>query len=78
MAAKGWGLRPQSHYLQVYIGRYPRACPLQEAPEHARIPDIEERVDSFERLLLVRCLREDRDPRITRGHEHRTTLETVL
>jgi len=32
----------------------------QEAPEHARIPDIEERVDSFERLLLVRCLREDR------------------
>lgn len=34
-------------------------CPPQEAPEQARIPDIEERVDAFERLLLVRCMREN-------------------
>eukprot|EP00667_Euglena_gracilis_P002519 EG_transcript_2519 len=32
----------------------------QEAPEHAKVPDLEERVDAFERLLLIRCIREDR------------------
>eukprot|EP00998_Keelungia_sp_KM082_P000856 NODE_10_length_4254_cov_122.132542_g9_i0.p1 GENE.NODE_10_length_4254_cov_122.132542_g9_i0~~NODE_10_length_4254_cov_122.132542_g9_i0.p1 ORF type:complete len:1396 (+),score=542.74 NODE_10_length_4254_cov_122.132542_g9_i0:376-4188(+) len=31
-----------------------------EAPENTKIPDLEEKLDKFERLLLVRCLREDR------------------
>eukprot|EP01012_Entosiphon_sulcatum_P023110 TRINITY_DN280_c0_g1_i1.p1 TRINITY_DN280_c0_g1~~TRINITY_DN280_c0_g1_i1.p1 ORF type:complete len:2686 (+),score=823.42 TRINITY_DN280_c0_g1_i1:5663-13720(+) len=32
----------------------------QEAPERTKIPDLDDKVDSFERLLIVRAMREDR------------------
>ena len=32
----------------------------KEAPEEARVPDFEDRVDAFERMCIVKALREDR------------------
>jgi len=31
-----------------------------EAPEASRVPDVEDRLNAFERMLIVRCFREDR------------------
>ena len=51
-------LQPRTHALaapRAYGCRYD-----EDAPEAGKVPDYEERLDTFERLLLLRALREDR------------------